>query len=242
MQEAYSGKAKSPLEVLGTRAFSRVAQAQQSDGNDVRLLCDAAQNYPAWLAAIDAATATVHLESYIFAGDEVGDRFAAALTRAAKRGVACRVVYDWLGCRTRTHRRFWKRLAQAGILVRCYNPPQLANPLGWLSRNHRKLLCIDGRVAFVGGLCIADDWVGGPHAAPWRDTAVEIMGPAVGDLEAAFADSWQTSGPGLPEAAAACIPAPGTPAPGALSAWVIAGQPNSMGLYKLEQLVAEICY
>lgn len=237
MQEVCAGKAKTPLEVLGTRAFSRVAQAQQSDGNDAKLLCDAAQNYPAWLAAIDAAATTVHLENYIFASDAVGERFAAALMGAAKRGVVCRVLYDWLGCRTRTHKRFWSRLADAGIAVRCYNPPHLANPLGWLSRNHRKLLCIDSRAAFVGGLCIASDWVGSGHAAPWRDTAVEIKGPAVGDLEAAFADSWRISGDAMPlePVAAADIPAVGN-----LSAWVIAGQPNSMGLYKLEQLVAEI--
>lgn len=239
MQEAYVGNAKTPLEVLGTRAFSRVAQAQQSDGNAVRLLFDATQNYPAWLAAIDAAATTVHLENYIFASDEIGERFAGALMGAAKRGVACSVLYDWLGCRTRTHKRFWMRLAEAGIAVRCYNPPNLANPIGWLSRNHRKLLCIDSRIAFVGGLCIAADWVGGDgaRAAPWRDTAVEISGPAVGDLEAAFADSWRTSGDGLPHPAAA---ATDIPAAGELSAWVIAGQPNSMGLYKLEQLVAEI--
>lgn len=239
MQEAFSGAAQSPLEVLGTRAFSRVAQAQQSDGNAAKLLCDAAQNYPAWLAAIDAAATTIHLENYIFASDEVGQRFAISLMRAAQRGVACRVLYDWLGCRTRAHKRFWKRLAQAGVEVRCYNPPHLANPLGWLSRNHRKLLCVDSRVAFVGGLCIAVDWVGGKggHAAPWRDTAVEIAGPAVGDLEGAFADSWQTSGSGLPEPP---VDATDIPAAGNLSAWVIAGQPNSMGLYKLEQLVAEI--
>jgi cardiolipin synthase A/B len=239
MQEAYTGEAKTPLEVLGTRAFSRVAQAQQSDGNAAKLLCDGAENYPAWLAAIEAATATVHLENYIFADDEVGQKFAMALMRAAKRGVACRVLYDWLGCRTRTRSRFWKRLAQAGVEVRCYNPPHAANPLGWLSRNHRKLLCVDSRVAFVGGLCIAADWVGGKggHANPWRDTAVEIAGPAVGDLEAAFADSWQTSGAALPSPP---MSATDIPAAGDLSAWVIAGQPNSMGLYKLEQLVAEI--
>jgi cardiolipin synthase len=239
MQEVCPHEIKTPLEVLGTRAFSRVAQARQSDGNAARLLCDAGENYPAWLAAIDAAAATIHLETYIFADDAVGEEFAAALTRAAARGVACRVLYDWLGCRTRAPKRFWALLAKAGVDVRCYNPPSIANPLGWLSRNHRKLLWIDGRIAFVGGLCIAADWVGGSGArgAPWRDTAVEICGPALGDLAAAFADSWRISGAPLPGVA---IEAADIPAAGDLSAWVIAGQPNSMGLYKLEQLVAEI--
>lgn len=237
MQEVNSGETKTPLEALGTRAFSRVAQARQSDGNAAKLLCDAGQNYPAWLSAIDTAKATIDLETYIFAGDAVGDEFAAALMRAVARGVACRLIYDWLGCRTRTPKSFWARLAKAGVEVRCYNPPSFANPLGWLSRDHRKLLCVDGRVAFVGGLCIASDWVGGGGAAPWRDTAVEISGPAVGDLAAAFADSWRSSGGELPPVATA---AADTPVAGDLSVWVIAGQPNSMGLYKLEQLVAEI--
>jgi cardiolipin synthase len=228
----------SPLEVLGTGAFSRVAEAQQSEGNAVRLLCDAAQNYPAWLAAIDGARSSVHLENYIFASDAVGEQFAAALERAARRGVACHVLYDWLGCRTRTRKAFWKRLTDAGIAVRRYNPPTLENPLGWLSRDHRKLLSVDGRVAFVGGLCIAAEWTGGTgrRAAPWRDTAVEIAGPAVAHLEAAFADSWASAGDALPAVAAG----PPSDAAGSLAAWVIAGRPNSMGLYKLEQLVAEI--
>jgi cardiolipin synthase len=228
-----------PLEVLGTRAFSRVAEAQQSDGNGVRLLCDAAGNYPAWLTAIDGARTTIHLENYIFADDATGQQFAEAIVRAVRRGVSCRVLYDWLGCRTRTSERFWRKLREAGVVVRCYNPPRLDNPLGWLSRNHRKLLCVDSRIAYVGGLCIADEWAGddGRAVPPWRDTAVEISGPAIVHLEVAFADSWQSAGAALPLAPQQ-VPKP-DPA-GNLSTWVIAGRPNSMGLYKLEQLVAEI--
>jgi len=228
-----------PLEVLGTAAFSRVAEAQQSDGNALRLLRDAVENYPAWLAAIDGAKATIHLENYIFADDTTGSRFAEALVQAARRGISCRILYDWLGCRTRARKDFWTRLRAAGIDVRCYNPPSLSNPLGWLSRNHRKLLCVDSRLAYVGGLCIADEWAGdaGRSVAPWRDTAVEISGPAIADLEIAFADSWQSAGGTLP---ATLEPAPPTDRPGSLSVWVIAGRPNNMGLYKLEHLVAEI--
>lgn len=233
------GDPPTPLVILGTSAFSRVAEARQSDGNALRLLRDAGENYPAWLAAIDGAEATIHLENYIFAGDEIGNRFAEALVQAARRGVSCRILYDWLGCRTRARKEFWTRLRAAGIDVRCYNPPNAGNPLGWLSRNHRKLLCVDSRLAYVGGLCIADEWTGDPRRslAPWRDTAVEISGPAIADLEIAFADSWQSAGGLLPIASPQ---APQRPRPGSLSVWVIAGRPNSMGLYKLEQLVAEI--
>jgi cardiolipin synthase A/B len=239
MPSAQTDKLPTPLEVLGTSAFSRVAEAQQSDGNTVRLLCDAAGNYPAWLSAIDSAQTTIHLEIYIFADDRTGSRFAEAILRAVRRGVSCRILYDWLGCRPRTRESFWAKLREAGVAVQCYNPPRLDNPLGWLSRNHRKLLCVDSRIAYVGGLCIADEWAGdaGRAVSPWRDTAVEISGPAILHLEVAFADSWQSAG-GLLPIAPQQVQRPDPP--GALSTWVIAGRPNSMGLYKLEQLIAEI--
>jgi len=229
-----------PLEALGTSAFSRVAAARQADGNAVLLLCDAAANYPAWLRTIAGARRTVHLENYIIAEDCVGRVFADALVEAVRRGVRCRVLYDWLGCRTKTSRHFWAMLRAAGVEVRCYNPPRLGNPLAWISRDHRKILCVDGQVAFTGGLCIGHEWEGDPprKLSPWRDTAVEVRGPAVAHFEAAFADSWVTAGaPITPED----VPRPEDIArAGGLSMWVIAGYPNSMGLYKLEQLIAEI--
>jgi cardiolipin synthase len=229
-----------PLEALGSSAFSRVAEARQADGNAVRLLCDAVANYPAWLGAIAEARHTVHLENYIIAEDEVGGLFAAALTDAVRRGVHCRVLYDWLGCRQRTSARFWTALRAAGVEVRCYNPPHLGNPLAWISRDHRKLLCVDRQIAFTGGLCIGRDWAGDPsrNLAPWRDTAVEVRGPAVAHFEAAFADSWATAGPPPPDPDGP--PSEAIEPAGDLSMWVIAGHPNSMGLYRLEQLIAEI--
>ena len=103
--------------------------------------------------------------------------------------------------------------SEAGVEVRRYNPPRFVNPLRLISRDHRKILCVDGAVAFTGGLCIGHDWVGNPARGvpPWRDTAVEIRGPAVADIEAAFADSWgRSAGAGCcPRAAAGCPPAGG---------------------------------
>ncbi len=179
----------------------------------------------------------VHLENYIIEEDEVGAAFAAALIRARQRGVACKVIYDWLGCLARTSQAFWRRLAEAGVEVRHYNPPRFVNPVRLISRDHRKILCIDGALAFTGGLCIGHDWVGNPARGvpPWRDTAVEIRGPAVADIEAAFADSWGFVGGGrLPPAAAP------VPAAGGCDVSVIAGRPEAMGLYRLEQLVAAV--
>jgi cardiolipin synthase len=124
--------------------------------------------------------------------------------------------------------------------VRCYNPPRLGNPLNWISRDHRKVVCVDSGVAFTGGLCIADDWAGGAdgRAEPWRDTGIAVRGPAVRDIEAAFADSWQSAGAAPPRKELDQEHA--DERTGALKAWVIAEKPDEMNLYRLEQLVAEI--
>jgi cardiolipin synthase len=235
-----------PLEALASASFCRVADAQQSNGNAVQILKDGPETFAAWLEAIGGASRTVDLENYILQDDPTGARFAEALLAAAARGVACRVLYDWLGCRTRTPKLFWERLRAGGVQVRVYNPPQLANPLRWISRDHRKVLCVDGTVAFTGGLCIGHDWMGDPARGipPWRDTAVRLQGPAVSHLVEAFEDSWEAVahnrlGSGI-EADLAPAPAPGPDAPGGIDVSVIAGRPERMALYRLEQLVAEI--
>jgi cardiolipin synthase len=236
-----------PLEALASQSFCRVAEARQSNGNQVRLLRDGPEVFPAWLAAINAGQSTVWLENYIIQEDAVGEKFAEALKAAAGRGVKCRVLYDWLGCLTRTSAKFWRALRDAGVEVRRYNAPQLSNPLRWISRDHRKVLCVDGEIVFTGGLCIGHDWLGDPARAipPWRDTAIEIRGPAVADVCAAFLDSWEAAGAAPAGAAPAGAAASGEktlppPACGEVDVSVIAGRPNSMGLYRLEQLVAEI--
>jgi cardiolipin synthase len=229
-----------PLEALASQSFCRVADAQQSNGNQVRLLRDGPATFTAWLDAIGKAQRNVHLENYIIEEDATGQAFADALIAAVRRGVQCRVLYDWLGCLTRTSAKFWHRLTEAGVEVRRYNPPRLLNPLRWISRDHRKVLCVDGEVAFTGGLCIGHDWVGDParNIPPWRDTAIEIHGPAVAHIDAAFADSW--------DAAAGLVnrirdmPHAANTQTGGTDVSVIAGRPDSMGLYRLEQLVAEI--
>jgi cardiolipin synthase len=231
--------AKTPLEALAGTAFSRVADADQADGNSVKLLRDGPENFPAWLDAIGKAKRTVHLENYILQEDSLGLSFSDALIAAARRGVRCRVLYDWMGCRARTSAAFWDTLRKGGVEVRRYNPPHIGGSLMWVSRDHRKLLCVDGEVGFTGGLCIGHDWAGDPARGipPWRDTAVEIRGPAMAHLEAAFADSWSTVGEPITDA----LPKiQNIAAAGDIGLWVIAGKPNNMGLYRLEQLIAEI--
>ena len=98
--------------------------------------------------------------------------------------------------RAETSRRFWRMLRADGVEVRCHNPPRPASPFGWLSRDHRKILTVDGTVGFVTGLCVGQAWVGDPTRAipPWRDTGVAICGPAVVHIEEAFAQMWALMG------------------------------------------------
>jgi cardiolipin synthase len=230
--------AANPLSVSewANQLFSRTSGAPLSDGNRVVLLKDAAENYSAWLDAIDRAQRTIHFEMYIMHEDAQGTLFAEALLRKAAEGVHVRVLYDWMGGFGKTSRAFWNRLRAGSVEVRSYNPPRFDRPLGWLSRDHRKTIVIDGTVAFVTGLCVGQAWVGEParHLDAWRDTGIEIRGPAVADIDAAFADAWATAGAPLP--ADALEPPP--PRRGDVSLRVVATVPNTAGLFRVDQLVA----
>lgn len=227
------------VRALADRAFSRAAGAPLIGGNLVRLLEDARENYPAWLAAIGAARQRVHFESYILHEDAAGRMFAEALVAAARRGVTVRLVYDWLGGLGKTSRRFWNRLRAAGIEVRCYNPPRLDAPFGWISRDHRKMLAVDGEVGFVTGLCVGRMWLGEPDKdiEPWRDTGIEVRGPAVPEIERAFARVWAMTGSSLPQAD---CPPETLPPCGSVSMRVVATEPATAGILRVDQLIAAL--
>src|SRR5256885_4006649 len=160
-------------------ALSRTSGARLIPGNQVRVLKDAEGNYPLWLASIRAAQRVILFENYIFDEDEVGIEFAQALAERARAGVRVRLVRDWLGTHSGASRAFWHGLHEAGVEVRCFNPPRLDSPFGWISRDHRKMIAVDGQVAYVAGLCISQKWRGDPARGkePWRDTGGEIRGP-----------------------------------------------------------------
>jgi len=228
------------LRASANRAFARAAGAPLIPGNRIRLLKDAAENYPAWLEAIAAAQRYVYLESYIIHGDATGRKFADALLQKAGEGVRVRVIYDWLGGFGKTPGAFWERLRAGGVEVRCFNRPRLDRPLGWLSRDHRKMLAVDGEVGFVSGLCIGIAWEGVPakKIEPWRDTGVEVRGPAVADIEKAFAQVWAMTGEELPDDE---LNGGKTIAPaGTASLRVVASIPATAGLFRLDQLVAAL--
>lgn len=220
-------------EVLET-LFFRSAGAPLVGGNAVRVLLDGDQNFPRWLDAIAAATRTVHLEMYIVHNDGIGRRFRDLLVEKARSGVAVRVLYDWFGALRPSSFRFWTPLVRAGGEVRMVNPPKVSTLLLLGCRDHRKLLTVDGRIAFIGGLCIGDDWLGEPRRQipPWRDTALEIRGPAVAEAELSFAASWAAWGEGLP---AGTVPSPDAiRAEGGMDVRVIPTSPDRSSLYRLE--------
>lgn len=225
------------LRELATLAFSRAAGAPLVHRNRVRLLRDARENFPAWLKAIREARRHVHFEMYFILEDASGGEFAEALAGKAREGVAVRLIYDWLGGFGRASRRFWRELRHAGVEVRCYNPPQFDSPLGWISRDHRKMLAVDNEVGFITGLCVGHDWIGDPTRGiePWRDTGIEIHGPALAELERAFATSWASLGEPIPATQASVSERAGD-----VSLRIVASEPATAGMLRLDQLVAAL--
>jgi len=223
---------------LLARAFTRAAGAPLVPGNAVRLLQDAAENYPAWLAAIRSAQHRVYFENYFIADDECGAGFAAALSERARAGVKVRLIHDWMGSYAKASRRFWRSMSEAGVEVRSFNPPRLSRPFNWLHRDHRKMLAVDGRIGFVTGLCVGQMWAGNPARGldPWRDTGIEVQGPALHDVEQAFANVWQTMGP--PIAADECGPRETFATAGDVAVRIVANAPGTTGLFRLDQLIA----
>jgi cardiolipin synthase A/B len=236
-----AGDALSSVRAFADQAFSRAAGAPLVTGNSVRLLRDAEENYPAWKEAIREARRTVHFESYIIHDDDVGREFASLLASKARGGVHVRVLYDWMGAIARSGWSFWRRLRRAGVEVRCFNPPRFDSAFGWLSRDHRKTIIVDNQVAFVTGLCVGRAWAGNPERriAPWRDTGVSIEGPAVAEVERAFASTWAACGVPLPESDlgdGGLDPA----STGNVALRIIATQPGVASIYRLDQLIAAV--
>jgi cardiolipin synthase len=182
------------------RALARTSDAPLREGNRLELLENGPNTYDNWLAAIARARRWVHLDNYIFENDTTGKRFAEALSAKAAEGIKVRVLHDWFGCMD-VPSSFWQELREAGVEVRAVNPPTLGAPLGVIRRDHRKLLAVDGEYASTGGVCISDGWlVRSPETGlAYRDTAVSVLGPAVADVDRAFAAMWDETGEALPE-------------------------------------------
>jgi cardiolipin synthase len=171
--------------------LGRVSDSPLRDGNRIALLKNGPDTYDDWLQAIGRAQRWIHLDNYIIANDEIGNKFADALSAKAREGVRVRVLHDWFGCMD-VPRSFWNGMREAGVEVKAVNPPASGSPLGVIRRDHRKLLAVDGEYASTGGVCIADGWmVRSPDTGlPYRDTAVSVRGPVVADINRAFTSLW----------------------------------------------------
>jgi cardiolipin synthase A/B len=235
-----AGKHSSSIGSFAEQPLSRAAGAPLIHGNRIRLLKDAVQNYPAWIEAIESAQKWIHFESYIIHEDEAGHRFADLLSSKARERVKVRVIYDWVGSLGNASNRFWRRMAAAGVEVRCFNRPALSSPFSWSNRDHRKLISVDGRIAYVAGLCVGQSWIGYPNRnlEPWRDTGVEIQGPAIEAIEKAFTETWALSGDPLPQREFRFADA--IPDAGDIALRVVASAPSSGPIYRLDQLIAAL--
>lgn len=225
---------------IAEQVFARAAGADLVSGNAIQVLKNASENYPAWLNAMRNAERHIHFENYIVYSDDIGREFADVMADKAGQGVHVRVIYDWLGALGKTSPGFWKKLKRAGVEVRCYNPPRVYHPLSWLSRDHRKVLAVDGQTGFVSGLCVGRKWAGRPEKGidQWRDTGVKVTGPVVADIEQAFADVWAGLGDGLPAEEIPCREE--IPAADNVMLRVVPSMPNNAGLYRLDQIVASM--
>jgi cardiolipin synthase len=159
-------------------------------GNRIENLENGEQIFPAMLQALRGARHTVTFETFIYWSGKVGRQFAETLAECARRGVAVHVLIDWVGSQ-KMDEALLETMQAAGVQVQRYHP------LGWHklgrlnNRTHRKLMVVDGRVGFTGGVGIADEWEG--HAQDpdhWRDSHYRIEGPAVAQMQAAFMDNW----------------------------------------------------
>lgn len=220
------------------RAFTRAAGSPLVPGNSLRVLKDGAENYPAWLEAIRHARDRIYFENYFIVDDATGREFAEALAERARAGVRVRLIYDWVGSLHKAPRRFWRALTDAGVEVRCFNPFRFSAPFQTLHRDHRKMIAIDGRVGFVTGLCVGDMWIAHPAQGRdgWRDTGVEIRGPALCDIERAFAQVWAAIGTPIPPDE--LVQRESIPEAGDVSLRIVASAPGATGLFRVDQLVA----
>jgi len=187
-----------------TDAVRKSLSAPLIAGNRVDALVDGPETFAAIDRAIEGAQRHIHIETYIFANDALGRNFAQLLLRKRRQGVEVRIIYDAIGS-IDTPAVFFDELRQAGAEVREFHPLNPAKT--WLgkinNRDHRKLIVVDGRIAFTGGMNISSAYSSGSMTKPgpelgvtsgWRDTDVAVSGPAVEQFQTLFLDAWERLG------------------------------------------------
>jgi cardiolipin synthase A/B len=160
------------------------------EGNQARELLNGDQIFPAMLEAIRSARHTVLFETYIYWSGPIGEAFAEALSDRARHGVEVSLLIDWVGS-AKMDQAMIDRMKRAGVQVEKFHPLRWYNLGRMNNRTHRKLLIVDGRVGFTGGVGIAPEWTG--HAQDpdhWRDSHFRIEGPVVAQMQSVMLDNW----------------------------------------------------
>ena len=159
-------------------------------GNRVTALQNGVEIFPAMLEAIRSAQTSITFETYIYWSGEIGQAFSEALSERARAGIPVNVTVDWVGS-ARMDRSLLEEMQEAGVDVRRYRPLRWYNFRRLNYRTHRKLLVVDGRIGFTGGVGIADVWQGNAEDPDhWRETHFRVEGPVVAQFQAAFNDNW----------------------------------------------------
>lgn len=158
-------------------------------GNKIDLLCNGDEVFPAMFEALENAKDTIHLETYILYEDTLGNKLMDLLMEKAKAGLEVRLLYDYFGGLISEEKR--SRLTESGVMHHRYNDWSWFHILKGNIRTHRKVLIIDGKVAFTGGVGFADGWQGDARSPKeYRDTQIRVQGPVVNQFQAMFAESW----------------------------------------------------
>ena len=179
------------------RTMTHLVGSPVVPGNRVTTLLNGDQAFPAMLEAIRSAERSITLEAYIFWSGTVGTAFAEALAERARAGVATHLVIDGVGSQ-KLDDELIERMRQAGVQVVKFRPVRWYNLDRVNHRTHRKILVVDGRVGFTGGLGVADLYQGNAQDRDhWRDGQFRAEGPVVGQMQAAFLDNWIETGNGL---------------------------------------------
>lgn len=180
------------------RALAGATGRQVITGNAITLYQNGVEIFPALLEAIGAARESVHFSTFVYDSGQIPQAFADAFSAAARRGVSVRIVLDRRGS-AGIPRELIAQMRSAGCDVRWFRALQWFSWANYNHRTHRKLLIVDGTVAFTGGVGIADEWDGTADSpAHWRDTHLRILGPAVASVQAAFVDNWNEATGELP--------------------------------------------
>ncbi|MEK3884080.1 cardiolipin synthase [Paenibacillus sp. PL2-23] len=201
--------------------------ALYTSNNEIAIFTDGNQKFDSLIADMEAAERHIHLEYYIVRDDALGRRLAATLAKKAKQGVEVRFLYDHIGS-SNLPRRFFHELRQSGGMEAAFFPsriPYLNLKINY--RNHRKLAIIDGKIGYIGGFNIGDEYLGlNAHFGEWRDTHLKVMGGAVLQMQAQFMMDWNLATSGKVDLSSTYFPLPKVSA-GRIGMQLVASGPDT---------------